>query len=76
MVVALTELVDKSTRTIGFALAYSLATAIYGGFTPIIATSLIHLSNNNAMPGLWISIAAICSCIAVLMMAKRNLKNY
>jgi MHS family citrate/tricarballylate:H+ symporter-like MFS transporter len=34
MVVALTEIVDKSTRTIGFSLAYSLATAIYGGFTP------------------------------------------
>ncbi len=70
MVVALTEIVDKSTRTIGFSLAYSLATAIYGGFTPLIATSLIHISANDAMPGVWISISAVFSFIAVCIVSK------
>jgi hypothetical protein len=30
----------------GFSLAYSLATAIFGGFTPAICTYLIHLTGN------------------------------
>ena len=34
MVVALTEIVPVSVRTAGFSLAYSLATALFGGFTP------------------------------------------
>ncbi len=34
MVVFLTEIMPVSVRTSGFALAYSLATAIFGGFTP------------------------------------------
>ena len=75
MVVALTEIVDKSSRTIGFALAYSLATAIYGGFTPVIATLLIHTTGNNAMPGVWMATAALCSFIAVLVVSRANKLN-
>jgi MHS family citrate/tricarballylate:H+ symporter-like MFS transporter len=41
MVVALTEIVPRDVRTAGFSLAYSLATAIFGGFTPLISTWLI-----------------------------------
>jgi len=43
MVVFLTEIMPVSVRTSGFALAYSLATAIFGGFTPAISTYLIPL---------------------------------
>ena len=32
--VALTEIVPASVRTVGFSLCYSLATALFGGFTP------------------------------------------
>jgi hypothetical protein len=46
-------------RTSGFALAYSLATAIFGGFTPAISTYLIHATHNPAVPGLWLSAAAL-----------------
>ena len=38
MVVALTEIVPASVRTAGFSLAYSLATALFGGFTPAVST--------------------------------------
>jgi len=55
MVVFLTEIMPVSVRTSGFALAYSLATAIFGGFTPAISTYLIHISGNRAVPGLWLS---------------------
>jgi MHS family citrate/tricarballylate:H+ symporter-like MFS transporter len=38
MVVFLTEIMPVEVRTAGFSLAYSLATAIFGGFTPAIST--------------------------------------
>jgi len=71
MVVFLTEIMPVSVRTSGFSLAYSLATAIFGGFTPAISTYLIHSTGNRAIPGLWLSFAAACGLIAALF-AKRQ----
>jgi metabolite-proton symporter len=67
MVVALTEVMPADVRTAGFSLAYSLATTI-GGFTPAIATYLIHTTGNKAAPGLWMSVAAVCGLIATLVL--------
>ena len=39
--------------------AFSLATAVFGGFTPAIATYLIELTQNRAIPGVWLSFAAL-----------------
>jgi MFS family permease len=66
MVVFLTEIMPADVRTSGFALAYSLATAVFGGFTPAISTYLIHISGNRAIPGLWLSFAAACGLTATL----------
>ena len=63
MVVFLTEIMPVDVRTAGFALAYSLATAVFGGFTPAISTYLIHATQNAAVPGLWLSAAAVCGLI-------------
>jgi MFS family permease len=67
MVVFLTEIMPVSVRTTGFALAYSLATAIFGGFTPAISTYLIHITRNPAVPGIWLSFAAACGLVAALV---------
>lgn len=67
MVVFLTEIMPVNVRTAGFSLAYSLATAIFGGFTPAISTYLIHATGNHAVPGLWLSFAAACGLIASLL---------
>jgi MFS family permease len=67
MVVYLTEMMPVEVRTSGFALAYSLATAIFGGFTPLISTYLIHTTHNPAVPGLWLSFAAACGLGASLI---------
>jgi MFS family permease len=63
MVVYLTEVMPVRVRTSGFAVAYSMATAVFGGFTPAITTYLIHTTGNRAIPGLWLSIAAIFGLI-------------
>ena len=72
MVVALTEVMPVEVRTVGFSLAYSLATAIFGGFTPAIATALIGASGDKGAPGLWMTFAAICSVIATLVLYRRR----
>jgi len=71
MVVLLTEIMPVEVRTAGFSLAYSLATALLGGFTPAICTYLIHVTNNPAMPGVWMSFAASLGLIAALVSAQR-----
>ena len=67
MVVFLTEIMPIDVRTSGFSLAYSLATAVFGGFTPAITTYLIHRTGNRAAPGLWLSFAAACGLLAALL---------
>ena len=72
MVVALTEVMPVDVRTAGFSLAYSLATAIFGGFTPAIATGLIEITHDKAAPGLWMSFAAVCGLIATLVLYRKK----
>jgi metabolite-proton symporter len=71
MVVCLTEIMPATVRATGFSLAYSLATAIFGGFTPAICTYLIHATGNRAVPGLWVSFAAVCGLTATLGLGSR-----
>jgi MHS family citrate/tricarballylate:H+ symporter-like MFS transporter len=72
MVVFLTEIMPESIRTSGFALAYSLATATFGGFTPAMSEYLIHISDTRAMPGLWLSFAALCGLGAALALKRAS----
>ncbi len=66
MVVALTEVVPAEVRTAGFSLAYSLATAMFGGMTPAASQFLIRLTADKAAPGLWLTAAAALSLCAAL----------
>jgi len=71
MVVALTEVMPVEVRTVGFSLAYSLATAVFGGFTPAIATGLIEATGNKAAPALWMTFAAACGLVATLLLYRK-----
>jgi MHS family citrate/tricarballylate:H+ symporter-like MFS transporter len=66
MVARLTEIMQTSTRTLGFSLAFSLATSLFGGFTPLISTVLIKATGNKAAPALWLCFAAAVSLVGVL----------
>lgn len=72
MVVALTEIMPIEVRTTGFSLAYSLATATFGGFTPAACTYLIHVLDNKAAPGLWLTGAAVMGLIATVVLFRGN----
>lgn len=71
-VVALTEIMPAHVRTVGFSLAYSLATAVFGGFTPVVSTWLIQVTGDKAAPGYWMAFAAACGLTATLLLYRRD----
>ncbi|WP_188580184.1 MFS transporter [Azorhizobium oxalatiphilum] len=68
MVVSLTEVMPAHVRTSGFSLAYSLATALFGGFTPAVSTWLIEATGDKAAPGYWLIFAAACGLVATFIL--------
>jgi MFS family permease len=72
MVVALTEVMPPEVRTAGFSLAYSLATALFGGFTPAVSTWLIQATGHKEAPGLWMVFAAGCGLAGTLVLYRRS----
>ncbi len=71
-IVALAEVIPMAVRVVGFSMAYSLATAIFGGFTPAISTYLIKVTGHAAAPGIWLSVAAACGLIATLLLYRNR----
>jgi MFS transporter, MHS family, citrate/tricarballylate:H+ symporter len=67
MVAALTEIVPAHVRTTCFSLAFSLAAALFGTFTPYAATKLIEQTGDKASPGFWLMCAAASGIIAALI---------
>jgi MHS family citrate/tricarballylate:H+ symporter-like MFS transporter len=73
MTVGLTEVMPVHVRTVGFSLAYSLATALFGGFTPAVSTFLIQTTGNNAAPAYWSMTAALLGLIGTLVLFRPKL---
>jgi MHS family citrate/tricarballylate:H+ symporter-like MFS transporter len=57
-------------RTSGFSIAFALATAVFGGMTPAVATFLVKYTGDKASPALWLSLAALLALVAVLLVRK------
>jgi len=72
MVAALTEVMPVEVRVAGFSLAYSLATAVFGGFTPAVSTFLIEMTGDKAAPAFWLIFAALCGLGATLVLYRRG----
>jgi len=72
MVAALTEVMPAEVRVAGFSLAYSLATAIFGGMTPVISTYLIEKTGDKAAPAYWLSVAAACGLVGAVLLYRRT----
>jgi len=64
---ALTEILPVQVRTTGFSLVYSLATALFGGLTPLISTWLIEYTGDKAAPGYWMAGAGAISLFATFL---------
>ena len=66
MLGALVEVVPAHVRTTCFSLAFALAAALFGTFTPFASTMLIDRTGDKASPGFWLMCAAASGFIAAL----------
>ncbi|WP_337180383.1 MFS transporter [Sphingopyxis granuli] len=73
LIARLTEIMPPTARTLSFSLAFSLATSLFGGFTPLISTALIQKTGNNSAPAIWLCFAAAISLAGVA--ASRRLER-
>jgi MHS family proline/betaine transporter-like MFS transporter len=67
----LVELFPVTVRYSGLAVSHSISMALFGGTAPFIATGLIHLTNNNAAPGLYLALASLISAAALFFLKDR-----
>lgn len=67
----LVELFPLKVRYSGLAISHSISMAAFGGTAPFIATWLIHLTDSNAAPALYLSGASVISVIALFFMKDR-----
>jgi MHS family citrate/tricarballylate:H+ symporter-like MFS transporter len=65
--IALAEVMPVEVRAAGFSLAFAIATALFGGFTPAAATWLVRALDDRAAPALWISGGAACGLAGCLI---------
>ena len=61
MLGALVEIVPAHVRTTCFSLAFALAAALFGTFTPFASTWLIEQTGDKAMPGFVADVRRRCS---------------
>ncbi len=66
MLGCLVEIVPAHVRTTCFSLAFALAAALFGTFTPFASTLLIDYTGDKASPGYWLMCAATLGIIAAL----------
>ncbi|MBY0293507.1 MAG: MFS transporter [Alphaproteobacteria bacterium] len=67
----LVELFPLTVRYSGLSISHSISMAVFGGTAPFIATGLIHLTNNNAAPALYLGLASLISASALFFMKDR-----
>jgi len=66
MLGCLVEIVPKHVRTTCFSLAFALAAALFGTFTPFASTWLIQQTGDKASPCYWLMFGASLGIIAAL----------
>ena len=67
MLGCLVEIVPKHVRTTCFSIAFALAAALFGTFTPFASTKLIAWTGDKASPGFWLMFAAVLGITAALI---------
>jgi len=66
MLGCLVEIVPAHVRTTCFSLAFALAAALFGTFTPFASTWLIDRTGDKASPAFWLMFGAVLGIVAAL----------
>ncbi|RZN46229.1 MFS transporter [archaeon] len=68
----ITELYPTDDRLTGYSISYNIGLGIIGGSTPMIATTLIRLTNNLYVPALYIIVTSSVSLAGLYFMKDRS----
>jgi MHS family proline/betaine transporter-like MFS transporter len=68
----LSEMFPTNVRYTALSVSYGFAVAIFGGFAPYIATSLVKLTGDPLAPSYYVMAAAAVSGVAVLFVQARH----
>jgi MFS transporter, MHS family, proline/betaine transporter len=68
----LAMLFPTATRATGQALGYNVGVAVFGGFTPLVATWLIKVTSLSVAPSFWVIIAGVVSLVSLTVIRKRT----
>jgi MHS family proline/betaine transporter-like MFS transporter len=69
---ALSNIFPTHYRATGVGTSYALGVSIFGGLTPMIVTSLIHMSGDKLIIGFYLSAAALISLALTAILARRK----
>lgn len=66
------ELFPERDRLSGYSVAFNLGMGVFGGLTPMIATSLIVATEEPSVPALYLTVAALTAVVFLMMMPDRS----
>ena len=58
-------LIPVASRYTGLSISYNIASALFGGTAPLMATVIMERSGNALAPGWYVSLCAVLSLIAL-----------
>jgi len=65
------NLFPPGTRATGMAVGYNIGVAIFGGFTPLVATWLIAFTGTDLAPSFWVMVTAVVSIATLSVIWRR-----
>jgi MHS family proline/betaine transporter-like MFS transporter len=68
----LAEQFPVDSRGVGVAFSYSVSVTVFGGFAPLVATSLIAATGDPLSPSFYLMGSALLSIIALLAIQRRR----
>ena len=68
MSATLPALFETDTRYGGFSIGYNISTSLFGGTAPAVLALLVTSTGNNAVPGIYVAVAAAISLVAVVVL--------
>lgn len=69
---AYAEMFPTEIRVSGFGIAYAIATAVFSGTAPFVATLLVEVTGVTVAPGWYIAVAGLVSLIFVLRLRETS----
>lgn len=66
------EMFPEKDRLSGYSVAFNLGVGVFGGLTPMIATSLIAATGTGTMPAIYMTFAALVAVVALALTPDRS----